>query len=308
MTNFVSVIIPCFNQAHFLKEAAESALNQDYPAKEVIVVNDGSSDGTRDVAAGFGKAIIYMEQSNRGLSAARNTGIRASKGDYLCFLDSDDVLNPGSISARACFLDAHPETGMVCSDSLLFSDSGPKGLHSEIIGLPRNLENFRWETVEYCAKPSTVMVRRYCFEKAGYFDESLVCGGEDWLMWVRFSLYFDMAYLNTPTVRRRIHQGNASFMTNKLDLANRQAFDLAVRYERFPEYPAHFRSRLLFHRFAAAWRTEPKRAAIRYFAEALRTYPPGIFFGLGVIRKGMHRIIRRSLNSGDPIKRRLIHE
>jgi len=107
MATFVSVIIPCYNQARFLAEAIQSALDQDYPNKEVIVVNDGSPDNTREVAAAFGDRIIYIEQPNNGAAGARNAGIRASKGEYIAFLDADDVCLPGRLALQAAILDQH---------------------------------------------------------------------------------------------------------------------------------------------------------------------------------------------------------
>src|ERR1035441_4104679 len=89
----VSVIIPCFNQGRFLVRAIESVLEQSFQDFEIIVVNDGSSDETEQVAKGFGSKILYLEKPNAGLSAARNTGILSARGAYLVFLDADDLLD-----------------------------------------------------------------------------------------------------------------------------------------------------------------------------------------------------------------------
>ena len=83
VVSLVSVIIPCFNQAPFLADAIESALSQDYPSKEVIVINDNSPDNTDEVASAFGNQIVYLKQKNRGASGARNTGIRAARGWFI---------------------------------------------------------------------------------------------------------------------------------------------------------------------------------------------------------------------------------
>ena len=87
----VSVVIPCYNQAHFLGEAIESVLAQTYPHLEIVVVDDGSTDNTGEVAARY-PGVRYVRQENQGLAAARNTGLRHSSGDYLVFLDADDRL------------------------------------------------------------------------------------------------------------------------------------------------------------------------------------------------------------------------
>lgn len=177
MPPLVSVIIPCYNQARFLAEAIESALGQDYPAKEVIVVNDGSPDITRDVAYGFREEIVYLEQDNKGLSGARNEGIRASRGEYVAFLDSDDIYLPHTLTSLASHLTQHPDIGLVCGDAFLFNETGSLGLKSVQSGRPHNPVNFRWETVGYCPTTSTVMLRRSCFEKAPLFEETVKEGG-----------------------------------------------------------------------------------------------------------------------------------
>jgi glycosyltransferase involved in cell wall biosynthesis len=111
----VSVIIPCYNQGHFLAEAIQSVLDQDYPSKEIIVVNDGSTDETRLVAARFDKFITYIEQPNLGAASARNAGIRRAKGEYIAFLDADDVCLPGRLSLEADILEQQPEVGLVAT-------------------------------------------------------------------------------------------------------------------------------------------------------------------------------------------------
>src|SRR4051794_37688274 len=104
----VSVIIPCYNQAHYLGEAIESVINQTYPHFEIIVVDDGSTDNTSEVAGGF-KEVRCIRQQNQGLSAARNTGLRESSGAFLVFLDSDDRLLPEAIETGLKYLLDRPE-------------------------------------------------------------------------------------------------------------------------------------------------------------------------------------------------------
>jgi glycosyltransferase involved in cell wall biosynthesis len=97
MRNLVSIIIPSYNRAHCLERAIQSALQQTYTDREVLVVDDGSTDNTAEVLAPFGDAISVIHQSNAGPSAARNTGIRAARGDFVAFLDSDDEWLPGKL-------------------------------------------------------------------------------------------------------------------------------------------------------------------------------------------------------------------
>ena len=297
MTVLVSIIIPCYNQARFLAEAIQSALDQDYPNKEVIVVNDGSPDNTREVAAAFGDRIIYVEQENRGLSGARNTGIRIAHGDYIALLDSDDVCLPGRLTAQVNILDQRPEVGMVASDAYLYDGRHILGLKSSISGRPRRPEGFRWETVEYCATPSTALIRRECFNTIGYFDERIRggagSGGEDWLFFVRLSLQYEMVYLNIPTILYRLHPNSGTRNPDGVNTGNRQACKAAIAWEHFPKYPPHFRAKLLYFRFATAWRVEPKTTALGYFLRALATDPTQLPYGLRVIRQGLANTLHR---------------
>lgn len=292
MSSLVSIIIPCYNQGQFLAEAIQSAIGQDYEQKEIIVVNDGATDNTREVATKFLQAIKYIEQKNLGVSAARNAAIRISNGDYIAFLDSDDVLLPGSITKRIAYLESHPDISLICSDSIFFNESGLLGLRSQLLNRPKNIDNFRWETVDYNATLSTVMLRRFCLEKAGLFEESIQ-NAEDWLMWVRMSRYFNMAFIDEPLIKYRLHSGNFTRSIKFNNVGHRVAISQIINAPYFDDYPAHFRAQLLFLRFASAWRLEPKRGALYYFINAIKTNPSQIGFGVKVIYRGLINYVRR---------------
>jgi len=121
--DLVSVIIPCYNQAHFLGEAIESAFKQTYPHYEIIVVDDGSTDETASVAASF-ERVRCLSQKNRGLAAARNTGLEASKGSYIVFLDADDRLLPNALEDGIKTFNSHPECAFVYGHVRLISANG----------------------------------------------------------------------------------------------------------------------------------------------------------------------------------------
>lgn len=289
----VSVVIPCYNQAQFLAEAVESVLSQDYPDKEIIVVNDGSPDNTRSVAAQFGNLIKYIEKENGGLSSARNTGIRAAKGDFVALLDCDDVCLDGRLKLQADYLIQHSDVGMVVSDALHFDGKQTSNLRSSTSGKPGNHSDFRWETAEYCMTPSTAMIRRSCFDAVGYFDERLRRAAEDWLFAVRLAVQYPMAYVDKPLILYRIHPESATANPDLVNYENRKASAYAIAWSRFPEYPAHFRAKLLYYRFATAWHSEPKHIAMRFFARALLTDPSQIPFGLHILRLGIMNAVNR---------------
>lgn len=289
----VSVIIPTFNHAQYLGEAIESVISQDYPDKEVIVVNDGSTDNTKEVSSRYREKIICIEQPNGGCASARNAGLNVATGEYIAFLDSDDSLLPGSLLIRAQHLDDNPDVGFVCGDVIEVSGEREQGLKSLRIKPPKKPENFRWETIEYCATSSSVMARRTYFETVGNF-EPILRQGQDWHMWVRLALHTNMVYLPVPLTRYRIHQSNVTLDVDRVNHYNRIASRLIVDASYFKDYPACFQAKALYYRFATSWRTEPKHRAFSFLLRALVTDPKQVPFGLYVMKLGITKASART--------------
>ncbi|WP_447980386.1 glycosyltransferase family A protein [Candidatus Nitrospira bockiana] len=125
----VTTVIPCFNHARYLPEAIESVLSQTYANRQVIVVDDGSSDETADVAARYAD-VEYVRQENQGLPGARNTGLRHSRGEYVVFLDADDRLLPGHFEASLSAFRRHPDAAFVCGSFRYFgAETGRRSYH-----------------------------------------------------------------------------------------------------------------------------------------------------------------------------------
>ena len=117
----VSVVIPAYNCAHTVAETIESCLAQDYEDLEILVVNDGSTDGTAEVLASFGSRIKVIDQPNGGLASARNAGQRAARGEYIAWMDADDLMLPWRIRLQAEVLASQPMIGLVSSDFSAFT-------------------------------------------------------------------------------------------------------------------------------------------------------------------------------------------
>jgi glycosyltransferase involved in cell wall biosynthesis len=213
----VSVIIPTYNMARFVSEAVRSVLEQTYPKYEVIVVDDGSTDATKDELDKFGDQIRYLHQDNRGPSAARNLGIKIARGEYICFLDSDDLWLPNKLIVQHDFMERNHDIDFVFSDHeefnaekiVLRSFFAEKVFRVEITSQIPVQEAFRKLVIENFISTPTVMVRKVCFEKVGLFDESL-SSVEDRDMWLRIAAYFRIACLPVIVCRRRIHESNIS--------------------------------------------------------------------------------------------------
>jgi glycosyltransferase involved in cell wall biosynthesis len=203
----VSVIIPCYKQAHFLSEAIESVLRQTYRNVETIVIDDGSPDNTSEVAARYAE-VKCVRQENRGLSGARNRGIAESKGEYLVFLDADDRLLPHALETNLrCLLD-HPECAFSCGHRVDIAADGTP--------LPTNL----WPCVDsehylhllrrnYIGPPAVVMYRRWVFNEVGLFDEKRNAA-EDWDMYLRIARLHPIHCHHRVIVEYRIHSTSMS--------------------------------------------------------------------------------------------------
>src|SRR5262245_42426048 len=204
----VSVVIPTYNYGHFVTEAVESVLAQTYRAREIIVVDDGSTDDTASRLAVYGDAIRYIYQPNKGLSAARNTGIGAARGQLIALLDSDDKWHPRKLEAQLDYLVRFRQTGLVATGVATDIEAGwpdvgdPQRIVARAFTLKQLLLRSRFG-------PSGVLVRKECFDAVGLFDTSLR-SAEDRDMWIRIAGKFQVVKLEAPLKWYRQHDGNMS--------------------------------------------------------------------------------------------------
>jgi glycosyltransferase involved in cell wall biosynthesis len=226
--SLVSVVIPTFNAGHMIEEAIDSVRKQTWQAFEIIVVDDGSSDGT---AARLEKytavpGFTYIQQANRGSYVARNVGIEKARGEYIAFLDADDVWFQDKLARQMELMRAEPELGMVCSDYVHVDATGkmtPSQLPREALATTREL--FLPLLRRLFVLTSTVVVRRAVFERIGGFDESLG-GSGDRELFLRIARAYPVGFMPHVFVYYRHHTSN---LTNQLD--DRLPWDTVV-YER----------------------------------------------------------------------------
>jgi glycosyltransferase involved in cell wall biosynthesis len=167
----VSIIIPCYNQAHFLGEAIESALAQTYPRFEIIVVDDGSTDNTNEVAASY-PGVHCVQQRNQGLSAARNTGLHNSTGEYIVFLDADDRILPNALHSGLDCLKAYPESAFGYGRFRLLMANGTVRLIKPYPFTGRDCYSTLLQ-INQIGMHATVMYRRAVFDAVCGFNRSL---------------------------------------------------------------------------------------------------------------------------------------
>lgn len=215
----VSVIIPAYNAAEFLAEAIDSALEQDYPNKEIIVVNDGSTDQTEKVLSDYGSRIRYINQVNSGVAAARNTGLSAADGDYIAFLDADDIWLPGKLRMQIAYMEEHPDIDLVqarwaechpgigdyrCSEKAAINQKhGSEPSDIPAIVPERSGWIYHILLTGFVVWTGVVVLRRRLIDRVGKFDEELPIG-EDFHFWLRASQYTQIHTLDrTMALYRR---------------------------------------------------------------------------------------------------------
>ncbi len=206
----LSVIIPSYNRAVFLPEAIESVLSQTYPVFEIIVVDDGSTDETKEVCASY-PTVQYIYQSNQGVSAARNTGMRVSKGEYLLFLDSDDCLLPKAVEIGVNCINAHPEVGFVFG-SYIFQSINPDGSYRTEEIYENQPEVADYATIlaaEHKIQCACIIFRRVAIESVGGFDPNLATM-EDINLFLRVAREFPIYFHNQIVFKYRYHGSNLS--------------------------------------------------------------------------------------------------
>jgi len=211
-TPLVSIIVPAYNCEKYVIETISSLLGQDYQNIEIIAVNDGSQDGTLGILKSYGNTIVLIDQSNTGVSGARNTGIKAARGDFISFCDADDVWAPQKIREQVNYLEHHPSVGMVyCGWHVWNSGSDgifevPKFFKDPQYGQEIDIDNSGWIyhklLLDCICLTSTVMLRRDTVTKIGLFNTDLRCG-EDYDYWLRGSRITEIHKLRSKLVLYR---------------------------------------------------------------------------------------------------------
>lgn len=214
----VSVVIPAHNAAHYLPATLASILGQTYRPIEVIVVDDGSTDGTPEVLSNYPDVTRYRRDPAGGPSAARNLGIQRATGPYIAFLDADDLWPADKLAEQVEFMEAHPEVELLFGNARRFSDDG--WTEPPLFERHRVTPTYfgkNWLVVDAVSKllennfipTGTVITRKAFLVKVGLFDERFSCA-EDWELWLRVALVYPLAHSTRLWKLKRVHQHNLS--------------------------------------------------------------------------------------------------
>ena len=237
----VSVVIPAYNCADTICEALESVFNQTYSNLEIIVINDGSTDETKHILQEFSSKIIYLEHENGGPGSARNKGIRVSRGDYIAFLDADDILAPNKIELQLGCFSAFPEVGLVFSDFSTFNQHGvikdlymsdyfevfrrcrikKEDIFSQGIDNKNNFFSLDASRIMFLGNivlPSTALISRGCINKVGLFNEKYKYNSE-YELFLKMSKEFKFGFVGSALTKYRSWKGNFSKRQNNMDSA-----------------------------------------------------------------------------------------
>lgn len=232
----VSIVIPTYNMAHYLPAALESAIAEPYTDREIIVLDDGSTDDTAQVIRPFLPLIRYVRQENRGLAAALNNALTLARGEYLRFLDADDCLCPGTLQVQVDILDRNPRVALVHGQAYLTDGKGRIYGLRQLRGakgstIMTSAAAFRWllKGCEICK--STVMVRRSALKRAGAFQTASL-PGEDWDMWMRLATQHDLAYVATPLAYYRTHSQSITAKYTLAEVAASHEHSLRTLFSR----------------------------------------------------------------------------
>jgi glycosyltransferase involved in cell wall biosynthesis len=213
----ISVIIPTYNYGHFISQAIESVLAQTYPAAEVIVVDDGSTDDTADIVKAFGDPVKFVKQENSGVCEARNRGVRESTSDLLAFLDADDIYLPTSLEKQAALFLNDSELGLVHCGLRLFDHETGDTISEILEGGEENVADnlLLWEG-PVIAGPGAIVVQRDAFASVGGFDTAMKVG-EDWDFCYRIAKKYKIGFVAEPLVLYRSHRSAAHLNVSEME-------------------------------------------------------------------------------------------
>lgn len=216
----VSAIITAYNVADYLGEAIESVLAQTRPLDEIVVIDDGSTDGTPAIVAGYaGAGVRYVRQDNCGAGGARNRGIEETTGEWIAFLDGDDFWLPDKTARQLGYLAEHPGTGLVVGGNWVW-DVRTDRRRREVYALKPGSDLSREILIHNAiGNPSMALIRRDILSETGPFDASLPWG-QDWELWIRIALRAKVGFIPDPVMVYRSHPANLSHQRQweRLDL------------------------------------------------------------------------------------------
>ncbi len=278
----VSIIIATYNCSEYLSFTIDSALTQTYPNFEIIIVNDGSTDETDAIVAKYGSDVIYMKQENRGPGAARNAGLRVSKGDYLLFLDADDLLLPDMLEMIVGYLETHPRVDIAYCDGYFYEyrkDDWVVGkTFSEAGFLDMKLGDAEQSLpilLSHNAFPPLAAITRKCkiLEVGGFDEDRDLMVFADWDLWYRLAETCCFEYINQKLVLYRILNSSISHDHKKLAASCLAIEGKIKKTSGFLSAETQDKSRFYIELGKLVLSAGDRHTALGYFRQALQYNP-----------------------------------
>lgn len=278
----VSIIMPVYNGERYVVDAIESALTQAYTNFEVVIIDDGSQDNSAEIIRPYlsDPRVRYIEQGNQGVAAARNAALSIARGEYVGFLDQDDLWSPNKLARQVVYMQAHPECAMVHARQAYIDDTG-----NPILDYPedwvRTLEGrcFRDLFIVNGIAVLTVLMRRDILQRVGGFNPEIP-RTDDYELWMRIAHDYPIGFMDEVLAHYRVHGGNTSHDHLKMEIAELGAIESVLR--RFPDARGRVgrsvvRQRLLdLHQMLGdgyMWRLRDFARARDHYAGVLRLAP-----------------------------------
>jgi glycosyltransferase involved in cell wall biosynthesis len=286
----VTVVIPTYNRAHLLRGCIQSVLAQSFPDLEVVVIDDGSTDNTSQVVSTF--PVRYYRQENEGAPAARNKGLSLAGGEYVIFLDSDDILLVDAVAKGVAVLDEHPEVGFSYGKCYIIDEKG------RTLGMIKSrlksscIRQGKEEIADLIfgndIPPAAVMARRRCLEEVGGFAPAFHFGSQDFELWVRLAKRYAVAYIAEPLAKFRVHEHNMTSSRTPGEMEQTRSLILESIFNddelgpflsaQRPAAYSHLYRQLAEH----AYSRREMRAARHYLYRSAKACPLAFFKGLGL--------------------------
>jgi glycosyltransferase involved in cell wall biosynthesis len=235
----VSVVIPTYNRCNLVQRTIDSALRQTYPVLEVIVVDDGSQDDTREILRKrYGSHIVYLWQENQGESAARNQGTSIARGKYIALLDSDDLWKPDKLKYQVDALECHPDATMVWCGSQ-FIDLDGRLIDDSMLGSDLRPEDYSLHALlvenRVYGGGSTCLIRSSALQKIGGFDSNIRFG-EDWDLWIRLRTLGEFLFIPEPLAFIRVHSNTQCHLPRPEHIARKLSDHVLLLEKAFSNY------------------------------------------------------------------------
>jgi glycosyltransferase involved in cell wall biosynthesis len=298
-----SVIMPCYNHSRFVVESATAILTQTFHDLELIIVDDGSTDGSLEVVHELTRldprVHVISHGQNFGPSRSRNSGLRAARGDYLGFCDADDVWKPDKLALQIDLLTRNPGYDVTYCESEIINERGePKGrLFSDLFphGPIARESVFERLCQTNFINMQTVLLRRHCIQEGGYFDESLRTM-EDWWQWIRLAQRYQFLYDSRVLAQYRTHPESTRRTQKRSYPINR--WKVGKRNLRMhTDLPLRLQSTIWYNMGVDLFRLQKRRAGRRFLWQALCL---GVRGGSSVrsIGRIVARLFREALPNG----------